>query len=653
MSVKRASMKISKDIKQQIAADKDHLSLKALSQKYNLQQSEIKKIIEAAGKKAPKWFYIVMVLFPVLFFVILEVFLRIINYGTNFDQWVDVGEGKYTINSNIGKKYFPSGYFNPTASEDEFNIHKKANTFRIFVLGESSAEGFPYNPMGSFSRYIRRRLELVYPNTQIEVINLGMSAISSYMLLDLLPGVLDQKPDLILIYTGHNEYYGAMGVGSVETFGSSRAIIRLMLYLNDFRITQLLRNSITWAASLFSSGNTTASGTLMSIMAKDKSIPLNSELFNAGVEQFKGNMTELIKSIKDKGVPVLLGRLVSNLKDQKPFISISTPGYQTADQVYEEALNELKIKRVKKADSLFTLAKDLDALRFRAPGEINKVIDDLGVEFHAPVVPTDSIFDAASPDGIVGDNLMVDHLHPNVKGYQLMGKAFYECMEKEGYLPKTEQAKIPFGAQDSLASANFMFTKLDSAMGNDGIIILKTNWPYAKKNKVMSDFSEKDFVDLLQPKDLTDSIAMYKIEGKLSWIDAHLLAATMYLKRDDLKNYLSHINILLYQYPALKDFRTLITYFYNKGKVDMSDYTSKRIGIIQLYRGEYDDAIKYLTEEYSSNPLDPTVLYNLSVAYSNKKNFELALVIITKCLTVQPNYPGANNLKQQIVNALK
>jgi lysophospholipase L1-like esterase len=646
-------MKISKEMKEQLLIDKDHLSLNALSKKYHLHRSKIKNIIEATGKKPPKWFFAVLVLLPIIFFVILEIFLRIVHYGNNYDQWVSVGEGKYVINSVIGKKYFSSGDFNPSASEDEFDIHKKANAFRIFVLGESSAEGFPYSPMGSFSRYIRRRLELVYPNTPIEVINLGMTAINSYTLLDLLPGVLDQKPDLILIYTGHNEYYGALGVGSVQSFGSSRTLIRSILYLNDFRITQLVRNSLHWVLSLFSSGNKTLSGTMMSNMAKDKYIIMNSKLFNEGVEQFKENMTDILKSIKDKGVPVILGRLVSNLKDQKPFISVSTPGYATADQVYEEAEHEFKNNHFTKADSLFKLAKDLDALRFRAPKEINTLIDDLGLEFHGPVVPTDSIFDSASPGGIVGDNLMVDHLHPNVTGYQLMGKAFYNCMEKVGYLPKTENAAIPLGEQDSLTRVNFMFSKLDSIMGNDGITILKTNWPYVKKSKVMSDFQQNDFVDLLQPKDLTDSIAMYRIEGTISWTDAHLLAAATYLKREEIKNYLQHINILLYQYPALKDFNTLITYFYHKNKIELSDYTSKRLGIIQLYRGKYDDAVKQLTEAYNFNPKDPSVSYNLALAYFQTKDFKAALAMIQKCLLVKPNYAEANTLKRQIVSALK
>ena len=238
---------------------------------------------------------------------------------------------------------------------------------------------------------------MVYPNTQIEVVNLGMTAVNSYTLLDLLQGVLNQKPDLILIYAGHNEYYGALGVGSVQSFGSSRALIRLILYLDKFKTTQLVRNSIHWIVSLFASGNNTSSGTLMSRMAKDKYILLNSNEYNAGVQQFKENLTDILQLIKDKNVPVILGRLVSNSRDQKPFISVNTPGYKTADQVYEKAEDELKVNNFTKADSLFKLAKDLDALRYRAPEKMNNIIDDLGKEFQVPIVPIDSIFDSQVP----------------------------------------------------------------------------------------------------------------------------------------------------------------------------------------------------------------------------------------------------------------
>jgi hypothetical protein len=122
------------------------------------------------------------------------------------------------------------------SNQDVFDAVKKPNAYRIFVLGESSAAGYPFSPLGSFSRYIRDRLKLLYPSSEIEVVNLSMTAINSYTLRDLFPGVLEQNPDLILIYTGHNEYYGALGVGSIESLGTSRTMINLLLYLKSIKL---------------------------------------------------------------------------------------------------------------------------------------------------------------------------------------------------------------------------------------------------------------------------------------------------------------------------------------------------------------------------------------------------------------------------------
>ncbi len=44
-------MKISKEIKEQLLTDKDHLSINQLSKKYNLPRSEVKNIIEASRKE--------------------------------------------------------------------------------------------------------------------------------------------------------------------------------------------------------------------------------------------------------------------------------------------------------------------------------------------------------------------------------------------------------------------------------------------------------------------------------------------------------------------------------------------------------------------------------------------------------------------------
>lgn len=645
-------MKISKETEKKILADKEQLSVQQIAKKYKLSQNEVEKIIQNSTKATPKWFYGVLVSLPIIFLILLEIFLRIINYGVDVTQWVDAGEGKYVINPSIGKKYFTSKLitdagFTPVTVEDVFDQTKKENAFRVFVLGESSAEGYPFSPMGSFSRYIRRRLELTYPHTHIEVVNIGMTAVSSYTLLDLIPGVLDQKPDLILIYTGHNEYYGAFGVGSIETAGSSRSLIKLVIYLNNFKITQLLRNSINSVLSLFSSENKVFTGTLMSNMAKDQSVTFNSKTYNAGLDQFKENMTEILEMIKSRGVPVIVGKLVSNLKDQKPFVSVNTAGYKNADQLFEEAQVAYNKFQFGKADSLFRLAKDLDALRFRAPEKTNYLIDQLGKQLNIPTVSIDSIFCAESSGGIVGDNLIVDHIHPNIKGHQLIGKAFYEVMERNKYLPKTENAKISFNKQDSVTCANFVFSTLDSTMGNYNIRILKSSWPYVKEK---SDLGSIDFSKILKPHNYLDTIALLRATGKVMWADAQLMAATYYLRNDDIKNYLKHMNILLYQYPIFHNYNTMVNYFFRKNKINAADYTYKRQGLIALQLGQYEEALKLLTQASIANPKDASILYNLALAYHGDKDNTGTLLILDYYLKMKPTDKNALELKKRVLS---
>ena len=613
-------------------------------------------------KQAPKWFFIVLILIPIIFFVLLELSLKLFSYGKDLPQWVDTNKGKYIINPDVAFRYFNQVKNIPTTIEDVFDQQKKKDAFRVFVMGGSSAAGFPYMPMGSFSRYIRKRLELTYPNIPIEVVNVSLSAVNTYTVLDLLPGVLEQKPDLILIYAGHNEYYGALGVGSMESLGTSRSFVKLVLYLNKYKTVQLIRNSITGLLSLFNTkNNEDPSGTLMSNMAEDQYISLDSDKYNLGLDQFEANMKEMLELIKKSNVPVIIGKLVSNLKDQKPFVSVPTQKYPTANQVFEEAKHKLSAGSLREADSLFILAKDLDGLRFRAPEKINDIIEILCKENDVKYVSVDSVFNAASPDGIVGNNLMTDHLHPNIKGYQLMGRAFYEAMEQKGYLPKNQKPQVASSSIDSLTKINFMFTDLDSTIGNNRILLLKNDWPFIEKSQI------KPKNSLFKAKNFLDSIALDMMNNKISWVNAHVNAATAYFKKNNINGFLKHMDIILYQYPIVVEYydevalNLLKLQLYDKAlkylsaryKIEPSDYSAKWIGNIALYKGDLDVAILYLNKSQQLNSGDAQVLYNLAGAYSKKKEYQLALNIINRCLSVNPNYPQANNLKQQLLQVVK
>jgi hypothetical protein len=65
-------------------------------------QKEKKNIIGVKeNKRSPKWFSLILILIPILFFVFLEILLRIFNYGMDNRQWVDATEDKLMLNSEI------------------------------------------------------------------------------------------------------------------------------------------------------------------------------------------------------------------------------------------------------------------------------------------------------------------------------------------------------------------------------------------------------------------------------------------------------------------------------------------------------------------------------------------------------------------------
>ena len=621
---------------------------------------KIKKSQDKSSKPAPKWFFLILVIIPVIFFVLLEVSLRIFNYGFDNRQWISATEGKLFLNPEIAKRYFYTTKRIPFSNGDIFDEKKKDNAFRVFVLGGSSAAGYPLLPLGSFSHYLQDRLKLLYPSSTIEVVNLSMTAVNSYTIRDLFPGVIEEKPDLIIIYAGHNEYYGALGVGSMESLGTSRRMVNLILYLNRFKTVEFLRNTIQWVMKLFSD-NKQATGTLMSRMAKEQSIELYSETYEDGISQFKGNMQDILEIAKEHRVPVILSTLTSNLKDQYPFISIKTKNLPAANEIFKNAKSELNSGDNKKADSLFRYAKDLDCLRFRAPEEMNRVIRSLSREFDLPLVNTDSAFASASPDGIVGNNLMTDHLHPKLQGYFLLGKLFFEKMEQYNYLPAVKPVNLSDAEQDSITIANFNFTKLDSVMSNYRIKLLKNDWPFISIEKKIPSF------ELLNPKNFNDTLAAEILDDKISWEEAHRKMAAYYLVHRDINSFLTEMDALICQYPVvveyydyvakeliqMKDYARAYKYLKNGYDIKPNAFKTKWLGTISLYNNKLDLAEKYLNECVLYDGKDSQVWYNLAGVYVKRKNYKAALEDVNKALSLSPNYPEAIDLKRQLQSVVK
>lgn len=660
-------MGLNKKQSKQIIELKDSLSTEQLAEKFKVSKKEIEEVIKANVQikeqtKPPIWFYLILVVIPFLFFIILEIGLRVFSYGDSYEQWVPATEKRLMLSNDVARRYFFTTKSVPYSIQNTFEIHKKENAFRVFVFGESSAAGYPFSPNGSFSRYIQKRLELLYPDNEIEVVNLAMTAINSYAVRDLFSGALEHKPDLVLIYTGHNEYYGALGVGSLESLGHSRFFVNLLLSFNEYRTTQLVRNVIVKMTSLLNGDNDAQeSGTLMSRMAKEQLIQYNSDIYNLGIQQFEDNMRDVLQMAKEAGVPVVFGTLASNLKDQPPFNPEVLPTGESSASIYSNAQTALSNGENQRALSLFREAKERDALRFRAPEKINEIIIGFGKEFNIPIANIDSAFNANSPDGIVGNNLMVDHLHPTLDGYQLIGKVFYETMAKHNLLPKENKITVSPRQADSLALKHFYFSNLDSTISKYRIIILKNDWPFSTRK------DNQTILKLFNSINTIDSLGLFVIDSRYSWEEAHRRAASFYLSQNNFELYLYEMKILIDQYPFITEYYNAVaeellvrkrydeTFALLKKRymIEPDAFSCKWLGIIELFRNNDKSAIRYMTESVLFNGSDAQVFFNMSGAYINLNDYTSALNAVEKCLRIDSQFPGAEQLRNQLIAAIR
>ncbi|MCW8832838.1 MAG: hypothetical protein OQK03_05930, partial [Colwellia sp.] len=352
--------------------------------------------------------------------------------------------------------------------------------------------GFPYGRWGSLQGMLEQRFKRLYPDKDIEIINTAMAAVNSYTLLDFVDEIIEQQPDLVLVYAGHNEYLGIMGVGSAFASKGGRLATLLHLKFKDWRLYQLLQK-IYYLAFAPDTQPSKTNKTLMSQVAKEKEIALNSDLYQQGIEQFEGNMSLILAKYQAAKVPVVLGNLVSNEGGQVPFSSVNNVDWQaykdnlttdnapteiarltniasqnkSAQHFYQQALNLQLLARYEEAQQAFVLAKDHDLLRFRAPSKFNEVISHLAKKYKVNVADVQAVFKGNSANSIIGNHLILEHLHPTVEGYFLLAEAYVQLILEQKLIEPTsvtyprEKARndIPVSVIDSLYG-EFIISKL-------------------------------------------------------------------------------------------------------------------------------------------------------------------------------------------------
>ena len=542
-------------------------------------------------------FQCIAILLPLIVLIFIEIGLHIFGYGYDLRLFVEdqQNKGYLVMNPHASKRYFTENENATIGTFESFRKRKSPETFRIFVLGESTTLGYPYMYNVSFHRWLSYRLMHTFPEKQFEIVNLSLTAVNSYTVLGFAKELVNHEPDAVLIYCGQNEYYGTLGVGSTSRLGNNRFVIQSLLRLRSLRLMQFLGNSYSRIRQAIGGKNTDQRETLMKRMADKQEIPYNSSDYKRGIQQFNTNMESVCQVLTNKKIPVFISNLVSNEKDLKPFISSKTDSATSAEYQYSLADAAFRNNDFAKAKGLYLKAKDLDMLRFRAPEAMNEIIAGLPQKFQSVyLVDTKKLFEAHSPQGIIGSETILEHVHPNILGYGLMSEAFYQAIKQQHLISNNWKNEISF----EQLRHEMPITMVDSLKGTYEIQVLKEFWP----------FNEGKTFDSNKLNSFEEQLAVTLLNFKISWNDALKKQMDYYLRHNDADIVAKVAEAAALQYPNdetflgyagkfcmnLHEYKRAQVYYRHSFKLVPSFETAQSLAILYLKSDEPDKSLNYL-----------------------------------------------------------
>jgi lysophospholipase L1-like esterase len=395
---------------------------------------------------------------------------------------------------------------------ESFQAVKPPGEFRIFCLGGSTVLGRPFAKETSYTTWLELSLKSADPSHPWRVINCGGVSYASYRLVEILREVLRHQPDLIILHTGHNEF---LEDRTYQHLKQVPWLVRRPLELaSRLRTFALLRKAVEALTSRRRGAEGTAA---KPVLGPEVEARLDYEGGLAAyhedpdwrrdvVDHFAFNLRRMVRMAQDAHVPVILVNPVYNL-DTPPFKSehwkgLSAAGRRRFEALWDEArahytddlpraiaLLERAVAiddhhagvhyalakcyqqagRLDEARASFLEAKERDVCPLRSIEPINRAILDVGQDTGTPVVDLVPIFTERSRGGILGDDLLVDHVHPSIQGHQLIARVLVDELKREGVVtprPGWEAERDRLYREQLASLDDFYYLRGQKQLGN-------------------------------------------------------------------------------------------------------------------------------------------------------------------------------------------
>ena len=364
-------------------------------------------------------------------------------------------------------------------AESGFAARKAPGSFRIFCLGGSTVQGRPYQPATAFSQWLQLGLQAAEPSRQWEVVNCGGVSYASYRLVPILEEVLGYHPDLVILYTGHNEFLEDRSYGEYREPSGLARFSRLVI--SRLRTAALVRRG--WLALGAGTGTSSGQQTLPSEVEARLDEEGGLALYQRDdawqrqvINHFDLNLQRMIQLSREADIPILLVNPVEDLRDSPPFKStfdnsLTVEQVQRCRQLLASAatdnslqvdqridlLNQLLAIDPRRADALFLQArflevqgnlpeagrlflraKDEDLCPLRMLEAMHDLLARVARQQQVPLVDVRAEFTRRIAPGVVGRPQLVDHVHPSLEGHQWIAESLIRQMEKLGMVTLPE-----------------------------------------------------------------------------------------------------------------------------------------------------------------------------------------------------------------------
>ena len=419
--------------------------------------SEISRNPQELAPAKRRLLIVLSMLLPLLVLAGVEGFLRLSGFGGYepiLKEFEDPPHGRLVVTRQSGARdFFFANPMRPGFS-NEYALYspKPANTVRIVLVGGSAIKGFPQTRRFAASAFLAEMLDDAWPGRTVEVINLGTTAVASFPVREFLGQALEYEPDLVIVYSGHNEFYGAYGVASSNQAGSTPLMLKFQHQIHELAIIQALSRFIHYLA-----GDRPPS--LMEIMVGQDHVEADSWKREAASNLLYAHVGSMIAMCNEREVAILVCTLPGNERDLVPIgsdrtseeheavITAARSGYGDEPERFIGELSSLLQHRPDHARAHFYLgkayfetgdnararhhfvkARDLDPMPWRATSAIQQSIRRAAKEQGAVLCDVEGAFRARSPGGSIGWELMDDHVHPTLQGQALLARTIVESL---------------------------------------------------------------------------------------------------------------------------------------------------------------------------------------------------------------------------------